>query len=76
MDNEEDKNALKKIDEIEHRANILEKALQEQEEIRTKAEERIEAIKESFWKYLTNFFSSACNVENKGGKIIKNNKLK
>uniref|UniRef100_A0A915NPM8 Uncharacterized protein n=1 Tax=Meloidogyne floridensis TaxID=298350 RepID=A0A915NPM8_9BILA len=76
MDNEEDKNALKKIDEIEHRANILEKALQEQEEIRTKSEERIEAIsitqehnkkqlknkikkEESFWKYLTNFFSSA-----------------
>ncbi|CAK5082972.1 unnamed protein product [Meloidogyne enterolobii] len=60
----------------------------EQEEIRTKAEEKIEAIsitqennkkqlknkikkEESFWKYLTNFFTSACNVENKGGNIKK-----
>ncbi|CAK5079584.1 unnamed protein product [Meloidogyne enterolobii] len=81
---------MKKIDEIEHRANILEKALQEQEEIRTKSEERIEAIsitqehnkkqlknkikkQESFWKYLTNFFSSACNVENKESETTQNN---
>uniref|UniRef100_A0A915N7B2 Uncharacterized protein n=1 Tax=Meloidogyne javanica TaxID=6303 RepID=A0A915N7B2_MELJA len=40
-----EENICKKYDEIEHRANILEKAIQEQEEIRTKLEERIEAIK-------------------------------